>query len=289
MSKKTRFRAYQLGERGSSFSYSVDSNITLIEARYNAVNKRHIWQEMRTIGANQLTCLHITSWDKDHCSSDELREILNDLSPINIEYPGYIPDTDCGRISLNLIQNYCRQYNKTANCFSPEYINGLPSGKARGYNNIVYNPLYRSDNHNDNSVVMLFRKGRFTVLSLGDCENHRIAQSIQNSSMANSETDIMILAHHGADNGFTTDNFVRTIKPKIAICSSNYDNQFEHPRQEIREILYRNDIPLFTTKTGDVIVSCNEDNVAHVYNYITDGNVLSSTYRFVPKCTVPSE
>ena len=107
--------------------------------------------------------------------------------------------------------------------------------------------------------------------------------------MANSETDIMILAHHGADNGFTTDNFVRTIKPKIAVCSSNYDNQFEHPRQEIRDILYRNDIPLFTTKTGDVIVSCNEDNVAHVYNYITDGTVLSSTYRFVPKCKVPSE
>ena len=35
MKHYTRFRAYQLPNKGSSFSLSVDNHFTLIEARYN--------------------------------------------------------------------------------------------------------------------------------------------------------------------------------------------------------------------------------------------------------------
>lgn len=44
---KTRFRAYQLGNAGSSFSYSVDNHLTLIEARLNEVNGPNILKEMK--------------------------------------------------------------------------------------------------------------------------------------------------------------------------------------------------------------------------------------------------
>lgn len=66
MSKNTRFRAYQLGSKGSSFSYSVDNHFTLIEARYNDINKKSIQFELKKIGVQYIDCLHITSWD-DHC------------------------------------------------------------------------------------------------------------------------------------------------------------------------------------------------------------------------------
>ena len=59
--KKTRFRAYQLGEKGSSFSYSVDEHFTLIEGRYNEVNKANVLYEMACAGATRVSCLHITS------------------------------------------------------------------------------------------------------------------------------------------------------------------------------------------------------------------------------------
>ena len=52
------------------------------------------------------------------------------------------------------------------------------------------------------------------------------------------ETDVMILAHHGADNGFTTKSFLRHLEPRLAICSSDYANQYDHPKQEIRDLLY---------------------------------------------------
>ena len=64
----------------------------------------------------------------------------------------------------------------------------------------------------------------------------------------------MILAHHGANNGLTNQELLTAIKPCIAICTSNYDSQYNHPRDEIRNLLRYNQIPLFTTKTGDVII-----------------------------------
>jgi competence protein ComEC len=101
----------------------------------------------------------------------------------------------------------------------------------------------------------------------------------------------MILAHHGADNGFTTEDFVNKINPKVAVCSSNYDNQFEHPRQEIRNILYCHEptIPLYTTKTGDVVIKCDEDNIVHVYNLISNNTRISSQRTFSPKLVIPAD
>lgn len=286
--KKTRFRAYQLGEKGSSFSYSVDDHFTLIEGRYNEVNKANVLFEMKCAGVTRVSCLHITSWDEDHCKESELRDILNELMPLRIEYPGYEPDTDCGKACKKLIQNYIVKNTPSVQAVTPDYINGLDAGKTKQYTDILYNPTENHTSHNDNSIVKLFRQGRFTLLSLGDCESKEIAQAIERGSIASTEVDVMILAHHGADNGFTTEEFVNKINPMVAICSSNYDNQFEHPRQEVRNILYNHEpsIPLYTTKTGDVVITCNEDNDVHVYNLISNGTRISSQMTFRPKLIV---
>lgn len=285
--KKTRFRAYQLGDKGSSFSYSVDDNFTLIEARLNATNAPSIYHEMKITGANNLANLHITSWDKDHCSESELPDILEYLKPEKIQYPGYEPDTDCGKTCKRMIEDYCTEQKKVGVRYTPDYVNGLDAGENLQYSTIIYNPIDGEGNHNDNSIVALFRAGRFTVLSLGDCGSESIAKRIQTGTIATKETDVLILAHHGADYGFTTDEFIKAINPRIAICSSNYDNQYEHPREEVRQILYQNNVHLFTTKTGDVIVECNEDNKVHVKNLVSDNTKLSSAYTFTPRCTVP--
>ena len=79
MKHYTRFRAYQLGECGASFSFSVNEHFTLIEARYNDYNKPHILQEMKNCGISRIDVLHITSWDGDHCQACELKNILLEL------------------------------------------------------------------------------------------------------------------------------------------------------------------------------------------------------------------
>lgn len=277
----TRFRAYQLGTPGSSFSYSVDSNFTLIEARYNDINKKNIKFELDKLGLDRVSCLHITSWDKDHCNLSELKDILKHLKPYRIEYPGYEPHTDNAKECLKLICNFTSNIEG----ITPDYINNLPAGKEKKYNDILFNPVELSDNSNNNSTVQLFRRGRFSLLSLGDCEDAMIAKRLIASSIIK-ETDIMILAHHGADNGFTTKELIDVINPKITICSSNYDNQFEHPSQNIRNILYNMEIPLYTTKEGDIIAECGSDNKVKVYNFVSNNTVLKNYSEFDPKLLV---
>ena len=285
--KETRFRAYQWGDPGSSFSYSVGKNITLIEARYNETNKANIKFEVERIGETRIDCLHITSWDEDHCNFNELVSLLKDFSPRRIDYPWYSPDTQCGRKSKALIEYYLNEGKANGSAISPDFINALEEAEILKYNDILYNPVAELDKHNDNSVVQLFRQGRFTVLSLGDCEDPEIAERIMCSTIASKEVDVMILAHHGADNGFTTKEFIGKINPKVAICSSNYDNEYEHPLQEIRDILYQAGVPLYTTKTGDVIIDCPSGDRARIYNFVSNNEVLNSSRTFTTKLTVP--
>jgi competence protein ComEC len=95
----------------------------------------------------------------------------------------------------------------------------------------------------------------------------------------------MILAHHGADNGFTTKNFIHHLNPSVAICSSHYANQYDHPRQEIRDLLYESGVRLMTTKTGDVIVESIGDHTGQyqAINLRARSTEVSSEYKFVSK------
>ena len=283
----TRFRAYQLGNAGSSFSYYADGHFTLIEARLTEVNKKTLSDELKIVDKKTIDTLHITSWDQDHCSLTQLEEILEQYKPKKIEYPGYDPHTDSGKNSLKIIKNYKKTLLTSVKIQSitPDYIKSLETGSIYGYNDIIYGPKKLVDNANDNSTIKHFRKGSFNVLSLGDVESNMISASLSSLTSIKKEVDVMILAHHGADNGFTTSNFINRCKPQVAIATSNYDNQFSHPKQEIKDLLYKHEIALFTTKTGDIIIESLNDHNGHykVMNLISNSQEVSSTKYFNSK------
>lgn len=278
----TRFRAYQLGNEGSSFSYGQDGDLTLIEARVTQLSWPNLLAEARDRGGGSLGTLHITSWDLDHCEPEELAFILKHLTPTTIEYPGYAPHTDRAREALRKIEWHQTQQKIR---WTPAAIGGLTNANGWERSNIIYWPREITDNSNDNSTVKLFRSGEFTVLSLGDVESPAIAKQLLSCPTIRSEVDVMILAHHGADNGFTTIDLLEAIRPRVAICSSNYDNQYEHPCQEIRDLLWECDVPVFTTKTGDVIIDSLPGGTFRVTNLIANSTEVSSTRDFSAKRT----
>lgn len=284
--KYTRFRAYQLGTEGSSFSYFDGSHFTLIEARLTETSKASIEVEVSACGVNKIDCLHITSWDNDHCSPSELNTIFETYQPRTIEYPGYPPHTDTAKEALKKILDYKKNRPKTTlRKVDPPYINSLNEAEQLGYKNIFYHPKSLYEDSNNNSTVKFFRTGSFNVASLGDVEDTNISAMLARSSMFSQELDILILAHHGANNGFITSNFLRKTKPSVAIASSNYDNKYEHPKQEIRDLLYEHEIPLFTTKTGDIIIESvhPHTHVYNVFNLISNSEKISSVKTFKSK------
>lgn len=278
MKHYTRFRAYQLGECGASFSLSVDKTFTLIEARLTETNAPHIVWEMNNLGIDHISTLHITSWDADHCKSTELQAILKCLKPERIEYPSYSPHTDNGKESLKLINAYQGEkvpitvYRVSLNVKTP----------LRG-EDLYYNPLKIVDKSNDNSVVKLFRVGSFQVLSLGDCESSDISETLSADEILKEEVDLLILAHHGADNGFTTTNFLKALSPSVAICASDYGNKYGHPDAVIISRLRNAGIDYYSTKTGDIIAQTVDTKHFKVSNYIANNEEKDSVKTYPTK------
>lgn len=285
-SKLSRFRAYQLGCEGASFSYFDGNSFTLIEARLTETSESRVESELKVCGVKSINCLHITGWDIDHCAKSDLEKILEKFSPKRIEFPGYNPHTDIAKECLQIIKNYkAKKPSVKTQKVDPAYIKSLDPAEKWGYKNVFYHPKYISEKPNDNSTVKLFRTGCFNVASLGDVENQNLSAYLGRAKFFSNEVDILILPHHGADNGFTTSTFLKHTRPALAICLSNYDSQFEHPKQKIRELLDKYRIPLYTTKTGDIIIiSLNPHRRKYkVYNLKSNSTDISSEEEFATK------
>lgn len=284
----TRFRAYQLGSPGSSFSYFSNCEFRLIEGRLTNHSNAQVEAEMVACGVDRAASLDITSWDMDHCCASELPALLRLIRPLRIETPGYEPDTDNGRECREIIRRYKAAQNQAivVQEISPAYIDSLETTSNLAFKTVIYHPRsIDSSCHNNNSTVKLYRTGSFNVLSLGDVEDPNIGSYLRRQKILKNETDVMILAHHGADNGFTTKKFLQRIDPRLAICTADYDNKHDHPRDEIRELLHEQEIRLMTTKTGDVLIRSigNHTGNYEAINYIARSTEESSTVTFKAK------
>ena len=298
MAKKgTRFRAYRLASAGSSFSYFDGTHFTLLEARLEGDQIGCLGAELKECGKSAIDTLHITSWDQDHCSPSQLSEVLCELRPTKVEYPGYEPHSRSGEESLALIKKWeerrlhqsdrgqaAMTRGRKAVKVDPAYIKGLASAKAYTSQHLVFWPKKIDDqSSNNNSIVKLFRTGDFNVLSLGDVEDDQIGAMIRQSKIACSEVDLLLLAHHGSKHAITTSRFLKDIAPNAAIASSNHGNTHNHPHPEVQQRLRQRSIPAFTTKNGDVIVKSAADGLVDILDYQAKGGELKSRRRFKPK------
>lgn len=280
MKHYTRFRAYQLGEKGASFSISVDQYFILIEARYNSVSKPHVIYEMGLSGVAHIDVLHITSWDEDHCKPTELEDIIRELGPSVIECPGYAPHTITGLMSLSLIlKSGCKVVRVTPSIVKNQIFSRLVG------RDLFYGPINIEEGSTSNnmSVIKLFRIGSFQVLSLGDCEDSDIADELVKNEVITKEVDILILAHHGADNEFTTTDFLKAVNPRVAICACDWDNMYSHPSDKVRSMLSNLGIKYYSTKTGDIIVQSIDKYNFKISNYITNNEKKDSVETFMNK------
>lgn len=286
----TRFRAYQLGEPGSSFSYFAGGHFTLIEAKLTDRSRPSLMAELKACGKSSIDTLHITSWDQDHCDFKELEEILSTFKPRIIEYPGYEHDTDTMKNCLRVILRYRDARHQAALAMvarrvDPPYVKSLSEAKGLGYTDIFYHPKEFFSSSNDNSNVKLFRGGMFNVASLGDVEHPNIGSMLRKCRTFSREVDVLILAHHGSNNDVNSKKFLQSVRPTIAVCSSDYDNQYGHPHDDVKDALYELGIPVLTTKTGDVLVTSiqNHRKEYRVTNFKANTTDISSEKQYVSK------
>lgn len=277
----TRFRAYQLGSKGSSFSYwdSDTNKFVLGEARLNQDNWPSIKHELLQCGKDSIDDLYISSWDIDHCSPIELGIILEHLKPSSVYYPRYSPDlTKPNQMeSKKLIDSY----NGPPKIFK---YNGSPGSAAEAwkYGQVFFNPKL-TGNPNDDSLITLWRRGNLSVLSVGDLESTDRSEAVSNTKILN-EVDVLILAHHGSSRNFTTDSLLKALKPKVCIALVDRKNQYGHPDPLVYQRVNNNSW-YYSTKDGDVIIETNGNSNEHftVYDYISNGQKRQSVKSFSTK------
>lgn len=97
----------------------------------------------------------------------------------------------------------------------------------------VWNPQGspRERNPNEDSLVLLFQYGGRAVLLPGDIESR--AERALLASADWSGIDVLNVPHHGSRTS-STEHFVATLRPRLAIVSLGWQNRFGFPHAEVR-------------------------------------------------------
>lgn len=80
------------------------------------------------------------------------------------------------------------------------------------------------DNVNNASVVNRLEFNRFSALFMGDMELNAQTQLISQLQ----KTTVIKIAHHGSSNG-VNENFLKIVRPAVAIISAGKNNKYGHP------------------------------------------------------------
>ncbi len=92
---------------------------------------------------------------------------------------------------------------------------------------------FKIDNTNDKSCVLKISTEKNSILLPGD-----IGKDIELNLIANYalelKTDILVAPHHGSGNSSTI-SFINTVRPKIVLFSTGYNNSYNHPRKNITQ------------------------------------------------------
>jgi competence protein ComEC len=110
-----------------------------------------------------------------------------------------------------------------------------------------------STDKNDNSVVAVLRYQEFEVLLTGDAEEN-IGDFYQDSV---GDIDILKIPHHGSKDGVDED-YLKAVRPEVAVVSAGEKNRFGHPAREILDLLEREEVKIFRTdKQGNIHIKSN--------------------------------
>lgn len=120
---------------------------------------------------------------------------------------------------------------------------------AMGFVRGMTQQVSRVNTPNEKSLSFLVTFGSFDYLISGDLigrragsENAKVEAAVGAAIAATDrDVDVLHVNHHGADNG-SEDDFLRAIKPNIAIISAGNGNDHKHPKNDALRRLYDADV-----------------------------------------------
>lgn len=118
---------------------------------------------------------------------------------------------------------------------------------------------YKSESVNSNSVVFRMTYNDFRMLFTGDLGKEEEKTIIKDD--INLESYLLKVGHHGSKNS-TSEEFLKSVNPQLAIISVGVDNKFGHPSQETIELLSSKRVKILRTdQMGRIELKSNGRNI----------------------------
>ena len=238
---------------GISMSYMVDSSFTLIEARYNDDNIPKIKSEMELAGCTSIDLLHISCWEREYCDCGEIVRLLQDLQPLEVEIPGYEPTDDNGRQCRRIIREYCNR-SDLSELFEagPRTLEDPTTLPDADFTDLIFSPLKKYDDDSANSVVKIFRQGKFSILNVSKSNRVEEVIEILNKTGLTSFVDVLITyySEETDKSSFIDGVFLDVVNPQmIALACSK-------PQLMVKKnnVLEDRGIRASKTEQGDILI-----------------------------------
>lgn len=239
--KKIEFHAFDVGQGDSLFFLLPDGETVLIDGGTRESGKRVV-SYLHNLDVRQIDLLIATHPHEDHIGG--LRDVMNAFPVGKVWDAGYNLGTATQRHFLETVQHKKIPFSMPKAGYS-EMI-----GEVR-FDVLAPVRLVRSKagEANNNSMIVHVSWKNVSFLLMGDAELDE-RKTLKNFP----RSTVLKLSHHGSSDG-TNPFLLRNVKPKIAVASYAAGNPYGHPHKEVVKMLKDNNIPLYATASGNVVIT----------------------------------
>jgi competence protein ComEC len=136
------------------------------------------------------------------------------------------------------------------------------------------NPMLRGSKRgrfsdvNSNSLVLSVTYGKVTLLLPGDIEEE--AERLLLEQGADLGAQVLKIPHHGGRTS-SSEPFLASVRPKIAVVSAGYRNRFRHPHQETLDRYRATAADLYRTDRDGAVTVTSDGNTVEVATFRQSG------------------
>lgn len=150
-----------------------------------------------------------------------------------------------------------------------DYTITIPKiGEKFSLNNMNFEILYTGTNEkdlNESSIVIRLDYFNTSYLFMGDAPKS-VEKKIINKNI---QVDVLKVGHHGSSYS-TSSNFLDKVNPKYAIISVGKNNKYNHPKEEIIDLLNKKNIMIYRTDLDGTIKLVSDGNNINIEKIKTE-------------------
>lgn len=208
-------------------------------------------KKLREYGVERFEIVIATHPHEDHIGN--MDDVFKNYDVSNIYMPKVVTTTKTFQNMMNEIKNKNLKV-KTAKAGIKFSIDGVDF-EFIAPNNDNYESL------NNHSVVVKVTYGKNRFLLMGDAEKLSEEEIINKGFDVSA--DVIKIGHHGSYTS-TSENFIKKVKPTVAVLSLGKDNSFGHPHRETINLLNKYNLKILRTDYhGDINFYSDSENIKY--------------------------